>query len=439
MKKKITSIVAALLIVTSVNVYATDTSKYKNKINQNNSKINELSSEKKEVQEKKNAVSSEVSKIVSNINQLSGEIEKLSGNIAVKEAGITQKAKDIEAMVLKIGELEASIVTQINEIRGQEEELTKQEDILSERVRSAYKFNSFGSMIFTLMQSTSIVDFTERLMFIEKMAEKDREVMAIIDGIIVDLETKRAELEANKAESESIKAKLDTEKVSLENEKASLLSEKSSVESKLAEQRNLEESKKTLLANMTQEEREIADAIGDIMEENEKLEEEVQRVIRAAQEKARREAEARAKANAGKNQKPAASASVSSGGFVRPVGGRISSPYGYRIHPISGRRQMHRGVDYAAPMGAAVGSTKAGTVIVRTYNSSYGNYIIVDHGNGIASLYAHLSGFAVKNGQTVGRGQTIGYIGSTGSSTGPHLHFEIRVNGVHKNPVNYVK
>lgn len=439
MKKKITSIVAALLIVTSVNVYATDTSKYKNKIDQNNSKINELTNEKKEVQQKKNAVSSEVSQIVNTVNKLSGEIEQLSSNISAKEAGINQKAQDIEVMVQKIEELEANIVTQINEIRGQEEELTKQEDILSERVRAAYKFNSFGSMIFTLMQSTSIIDFTERLMFIEKMAEKDREVMAIIDGIIVDLEERKADLEANKAESETVKAKLDTEKVALENEKATLLSQKTSVENKLTEQRNLEESKKNLLVNMTQEEREILDSIGDIMEENDKLEAEIQRAIRAAQEKARKEAEARAKAEAAKNKKPIVSAPVSSGGFVRPVGGRISSPYGYRIHPITGRRQMHGGVDYAAPMGAKVGSTKAGTVIVKTYNSSYGNYIIVDHGNGIASLYAHLSGFAVNNGQKVGAGETIGYIGSTGSSTGPHLHFEIRVNGVHKNPVNYVK
>ena len=96
-------------------------------------------------------------------------------------------------------------------------------------------------------------------------------------------------------------------------------------------------------------------------------------------------------------------------------------------------------MDYAAGYGVPVASTRSGTVILAKYHASYGNYIIVDHGDGVSSLYAHLSGFAVGYGQRVSQGQTIGYIGSTGTSTGPHLHFEIRVNGVHRNPSDYVK
>ncbi len=444
MKKKIAGIVVTLLLTTSVNVFATDTTKYKNQIENNNNKLNELTEEKKEIQSQKNEINSELKKVIEDINALSNEVSVLNSNISNKEAGIAQKVLDIQEMESKIKELEENIKVQNEEIKGQEVELAIQEGILSERVRAAYKFNSFGSVVFTLIESKSIVDFTERLMFIEKMAEKDREVMALIDSIILDLEERRAELETSKQEAEAVRVKLDTEKVTLENEKASLISEKEVVTNKLSEQKNLEESKRNLIANMSQEEQMLANSIGDIMDDNAALEAEIQKVIKAAQERARREAEAEAKKLAEEkkqqdaNKTPPASV-VSSSGYVRPVSGRITSPYGYRIHPIYGVRKMHTGIDYAASHGTPVVSVKSGTVILRQYNSSYGNYIIVDHGGGVSSLYAHLSGFAISYGQSVSQGQKIGYIGSTGASTGPHLHFEIRINGSHVNPANYIK
>lgn len=444
MKKKIAGIVVTLLITTSVNVFATDTTKYKNQIENNNNKLNELTEEKKEIQSQKNEINSELKKVIEEINALSNEVSVLNSNISNKEAGIAQKVLDILEMESKIKELEENIKVQNEEIKGQEIELAIQEGILSERVRAAYKFNSFGSVVYTLIESKSIVDFTERLMFIEKMAEKDREVMALIDSIILDLEERRAELETSKQEAEAVRVKLDAEKVTLENEKASLVSEKEVVTNKLSEQKNLEESKRNLIANMSQEEQMLANNIGDIMDDNAALEAEIQKVIKAAQERARREAEAEAKRQAeakkqqDANKTPPVSV-VSSSGYVRPVNGRITSPYGYRIHPIYGVNKMHTGIDYAASQGTPVVSVKSGTVILRQYNSSYGNYIIVDHGGGVSSLYAHLSGFAISYGQSVNQGQKIGYIGSTGASTGPHLHFEIRINGSHVNPANYVK
>jgi len=442
MKKKIAGIVATLLITTSVNVFATDTTKYKNQIENNNNKLNELSEDKKEIQSQKVEINSELKKVIEDINALSNEVSVLNSSISDKEAGIAQKVLDIQAMESKIIELEENIKVQNDEIRGQEVELTIQEGILSERVRAAYKFNSFGSVVFTLIESKSIVDFTERLMFIEKMAEKDREVMAIIDSIILDLEERRAELETSKQEAEAVRVRLDSEKVTLENERASLVSQKAVVTDKLSEQKNLEEAKRNLIANMSQEEQMLASSIGDIMDDNAALEAEIQKVIRVAQEKARREAEAKKLADAKKQHvanKNTPVNVVSSSGYVRPVSGRISSPYGYRIHPIYGVKRMHTGVDYAASQGTPVVSVKSGTVILRQYNSSYGNYIIVDHGGGVSSLYAHLSGFAISYGQSVKQGQKIGYVGSTGASTGPHLHFEIRINGNHVNPANYVR
>lgn len=131
---------------------------------------------------------------------------------------------------------------------------------------------------------------------------------------------------------------------------------------------------------------------------------------------------------------------VSASGFMWPVPGqsRISSKYGYRIHPITGDKKMHHGIDIASPSGVAIVATKAGKVTQAKYSGGYGNLTIIDHGGGYTSRYAHQSKFATSVGATVNAGQVIGYVGSTGASTGPHLHFEIRIGNDSKNPTNFV-
>jgi murein DD-endopeptidase MepM/ murein hydrolase activator NlpD len=126
------------------------------------------------------------------------------------------------------------------------------------------------------------------------------------------------------------------------------------------------------------------------------------------------------------------------GTLARPVPGAISSGFGPRIHPILGYSLMHNGVDMNAGSGQAIVSASSGTVIFAGVKGGYGNTIMVDHGGGMVTLYAHQSKFAVSTGQSVKRGQTIGYVGSTGVSTGPHLHFEVRVGGNPVNPAKYL-
>ncbi len=441
MKNKIMSIATALILTTSINVFGAETTdSYQDKIESNNEIINELKDSKEELQSKKNQVNGELNKVIDTINQLSSEVTALNNDISAKETMITTKENDIKSMEEKITVLEANITTKLNEIKVQEDELAFQENVLSERVRAAYKYNSFNNVVFTLIESKSIVDFTERLMFIEKMAAKDREIMDLIDGIIKDLAEKKSALESDRKESQETKLKLDAEKTALINEKSSLESQKNSLQTKLASQKNLEFEKKSVYNSLTEEEKNIADEIGDIMQENEQIEASIQKMIREAQEAARKKKEeaAAAAAASGNNTSSNTSGSTQSSGYLRPVSGRISSPFGNRIHPVTGKPSFHGGVDFAASYGTGIKATRSGEVIVKTYNSSYGNYIIIDHGNGIASLYAHMSGFNVSIGQEVSQGSIIGFIGSTGSSTGPHLHFEIRVNGTRVNPMNYL-
>jgi murein DD-endopeptidase MepM/ murein hydrolase activator NlpD len=117
-----------------------------------------------------------------------------------------------------------------------------------------------------------------------------------------------------------------------------------------------------------------------------------------------------------------------------PVIGRITSEFGYRIRPNFGYRQLHTGIDIAVPSGTPIRAAGDGVVYSAGWKGSYGNAVIIDHGSGIMTLYGHNSGFAVSTGQTVKRGQVIAYAGSTGNSTGPHCHFEVRVNGTPQNP-----
>lgn len=117
----------------------------------------------------------------------------------------------------------------------------------------------------------------------------------------------------------------------------------------------------------------------------------------------------------------------------------FTSPFGWRTHPISGTRKFHYGVDLAAPTGRPIYATRAGTVTTATYGSSAGYYVQINHGDGYRSIYMHMTHYIVKPGQHVSQGQVIGYCGSTGGSTGPHLHFGISYNGTYVNPANYIR
>ena len=134
-------------------------------------------------------------------------------------------------------------------------------------------------------------------------------------------------------------------------------------------------------------------------------------------------------------------ANKDSSGFLYPLPYRvaITDSYGYRTHPVTGKKTTwHNGVDLAAGAGTAIYATKSGTVTTALRSDIWGNYVVINHGDGFSSLYAHMQGLIVKAGDYVKQGQTIGYVGSTGLSTGPHLHFTIYYNGADVNPMSYI-
>lgn len=133
---------------------------------------------------------------------------------------------------------------------------------------------------------------------------------------------------------------------------------------------------------------------------------------------------------------------ITSTGFMRPIGGRITSPFGWRTHPIFNSRTFHSGVDIAGPNHGSIHASNSGKVIYSGWYGGYGKVVILDHGvvNGkpTTTLYAHMSSIKVGQGQFVHKGDVVGYEGTTGYSTGPHVHFEVRINGKPNNPLNYI-
>jgi murein DD-endopeptidase MepM/ murein hydrolase activator NlpD len=129
---------------------------------------------------------------------------------------------------------------------------------------------------------------------------------------------------------------------------------------------------------------------------------------------------------------------ASASGFAFPAAGDIVSEFGYRRHPILGTVRLHAGIDIDAPEGADVWASKAGQVILAGWNGGYGNCVMIDHGGGMVTLYGHLSAIYVSEGQLVAQGTVIGAVGATGLATGPHLHFETRVDGEPQNPLLFV-
>ncbi|MBP1918130.1 murein hydrolase activator EnvC family protein [Youngiibacter multivorans] len=426
-KIKIIAMTLVIVMAFQTSAYATGTVTNKeNQIKENQETIKELQEDKSEVAGEKSVLNAELQGIIAEQTALTKEADKIKSEIRAKEAEINLTNKKITDLTAKIAETEAEIERKLAEIAETEAALAAKKEMLDARIRASYMNSSFGDVIFALVESESLLEFTDRLTMINRLVEKDNEIIEAVKLLMEELRLKQEELEETKRQFLASKEELESEKIKLETEKKALEAEKKKYSEKLAALRDIEYSKNQALSRLSAEEKAIASEIGDIIEENAALEKEIQKLIR----------ESSSSSNAPASNNNAAQAP--SAEYIKPVSGRISSPYGWRIHPILGYSKFHTGVDFAAASGTAVKAVKGGVVILAKYNSSYGNYIIIDHGNGVSSLYAHLKGFNTSLGSRVSQGQTIGFVGSTGMSTGPHLHFEIRVNGEHVNPANYI-
>ena len=325
---------------------------------------------------------------------------------------LMQEITNVEAQIELYNNLVAEKQLELDEAIAKEE---AQAALFRTRVREIEE-NGRMSYLFLLLESKDVSDLLARMDTVGEIIAYDKRLEEALIAARKEVEAAKAALEQTLAEQEAKKAELETQKAALEAQVAE------------AEQ---------LIKNLEAD----IDAYNALYAQAEAQKQALQNQInQKVAELAAQEAAARQQAQANNQTYNAAAAVGASGSMMWPATSHaISSPFGYRIHPISGVQKFHAGVDIGASYGSPVMAADGGTVILAGWNGGYGNCVVINHGNGLTTLYGHMSSLAVTVGQSVGKGQTIGYVGSTGASTGPHLHWEVAVNGQVVNPLNYAQ
>ncbi|MFR6436936.1 MAG: murein hydrolase activator EnvC family protein [Peptoniphilaceae bacterium] len=416
-----------------------------------------LEAARSEAVQKKNSIRSNMAGTQSMISQTRGQVATVQAEIRALDAQITQVNIKIDQLNGEMQKLQAEIAQTKADLEAAKAELLEKKELYAKRLRAMYIANDRGYLDI-LLDSTDATSIIGNARMIRSIATSDRELIDEINAKVKEIEEKQALLAEQEKQLAQKQAQARIERSNLEAANAQKTGYMNSLMSNLSA---YEAQYDAMLRESDAIESQIANLDLSIQKAKE---EESARIAkqRAAAEEARREKEAaarKASRSTGRiastrsvsvNSAPAVSNDVVSygekatpeaktGEFYWPVPGhhRITSPFGYRIHPILKYRKLHTGVDIGAPNGTPVVSAGSGTVIASRFMSGYGNCIMIDHG-GKVTVYAHLSSRAVSPGQSVSAGETIGYVGSTGMSTGAHLHFEVRVNGAVQNPLNYL-
>lgn len=416
-----------------------------------------LEAARSEAVQKKNSIRSNMAGTQSMISQTRGQVATVQAEIRALDAQITQVNIKIDQLNGEMQKLQAEIAQTKADLEAAKAELLEKKELYAKRLRAMYIANDRGYLDI-LLDSTDATSIIGNARMIRSIATSDRELIDEINAKVKEIEEKQALL----AEQEKqLAQKQEQARIERSNFEAANAQKTGYMNSLMSNLSAYEAQYDAMLRESDAIESQIANLDLSIQKAKE---EESARIAkqRAAAEEARREKEAaarKASRSTGRiastrsvsvNSAPAVSNDVVSygekatpeaktGEFYWPVPGhhRITSPFGYRIHPILKYRKLHTGVDIGAPNGTPVVSAGSGTVIASRFMSGYGNCIMIDHG-GKVTVYAHLSSRAVSPEQSVSAGETIGYVGSTGMSTGAHLHFEVRVNGAVQNPLNYL-
>ena len=402
---RIVAIVLAVIMLLSVAMIAIEIlagAKAEAQVTQG--QIDQLRSEKRELERQRREIQSKINTI---------EFERMTE--------ITKKGILDERIVLtgqEIDNINAIIAYYDLLIREKEYEVflaQGREDTQYEKYRNRVRDmeeNGMVSYLEIIFDSTSFSDMLARIDFVADIMRADE---SAYNSLIVA----RNETIAAKESLEQTRAEMDEEKLNLEIKEAELLEqleEAHALIKKMEEDIHTEQQlRDQVIADEARVQREINAAVAELARQQEL-------------ERQRRLREQQAATSGG------GAVVTGTGELMFPASGPITSGFGVRKHPVFGDMRMHNGIDIAASHGSNVVAADGGTVITSTYNSSYGNYIVISHGNGMTTLYAHLSSRSVSVGASVSKGQVIGLIGSTGISTGPHLHFEVSVNGTRINP-----
>ena len=356
------------------------------------------------------------------------QVVQQKGNIDHQIALLNTQIRNTEAQIAAYSTLIADKQSELDMAQTRYDDLSEKN---RERIR-AMEENGTLSYWSVLFKANSFADFLDRLNMIEEIAQADRQRLDELDQAADAVAEAKEQLQLQKTELEQTKAGLDQTKAELEvkrQESDALLAD---LVSRGAEYQLLLEEGEERLAQQMQE----------LAQREMEYTEALQREWEAAHPSTQPENDSsESEASDGEDDEPEYSAPEYSGDWVVPCSySYVSSPFDpYRLHPILGYVRPHNGVDLAANMGTPVYATRSGTVTVADYEwDGAGNYVYINHGDGYSSVYMHMDYYIVSVGEYVSAGEVIGYVGTTGLSEGPHLHFGIAYNGAYVNPANYI-
>ena len=384
-----------------------------------------LSELKKQLQE----LEADKKEIDAEIKELQGQ---LSTNLSDMKDIVAQKNTiDQEIFMLheQTSNLNEQIATYSLLIADTQEQLTQAENRLAElnkknkeRIRAMEEDGelSYWSVLF---KANDFADLLDRLNMVEEIAASDRRRLK-------EMSAAAEEVAQTKAAMEEEVAALETTKLQLEESQKQQEIKRAEADKLLAELIATGAEYQQLLDYAEDQAKDLKDDISDVKQDIKDAE--YQQWLATSKP-------ATTKPTTSGTTDDNNSYVASDATWLTPCTYRLfSSPYGWRMHPVVKQWRFHYGVDLASPQGTEIKATRAGTVVTATYASGYGYYVVIDHGDGFTSLYAHMTHYIVKVGQTVSAGELIGYMGSTGMSTGSHLHFSILYNGNHVNPAFYI-
>ncbi len=374
------------------------------KISDNKAKLNELESKKEKNEEYLNTLESQIEAVQVKANTIESQIKVIDGEIAAFN-------KQLKKLGNEIAETK-------EEIKENKESIDSAKGELSSLLRSSY-VNGDRSVMELFMGSHDLASLLTHLEWMKRTSENEKRVIDDFNAKIKKLRASQQKLQEKQDAVEETKQKSVEKKTELKTKQ----DEYKATESQLSANHK---KVSTLISEIDQSSSLYQSYIKKLQAQKAAADAEIDKIISA-------------RASTNTSPEPNISSNAS---WVFPVSRScyISSGYGNRSASISGWG-FHGGIDITGGgfQGAAIYATRAGTVIAAVYSTvGYGNYVIIDHGDGFSSLYGHCSSLAVSTGQSVSKGQHIANAGSTGNSTGPHLHFEIRYNGAKQNPLNYV-
>jgi len=350
--------------------------------------LEELQKQKDELTNQIQDINNQLSSVQDNINGVTLQIDKINEQIAKYQENINKSEKKIEQTQMSVDAITV-------ELEEAEKKYSHQKDLLEKRMVAMYQG---GDTLYldVLLSATSIEDFLSRFYYLSRIAAFDHKLMKEVSNAKQDINAKKTLLEreltkltAEQKNNENLLITIENTKIVRNNYLKELLETENSMQERIdLYEKNIEEIEKnilqTSLANINTE------YIGGEM------------------------------------------------AWPTPGYATITSSYGMRMHPIFFVYRLHTGIDIGAPKGAPIIAVNDGVIILASYNTSYGNYVMIDHGGGVVTLYAHGSKICTEVGQEVKKGDTIMLIGSTGWSTGDHLHFEVRINNETQDPLPYI-